>query len=310
MSTEHSHSHTHSTAERPLVFALILTSIFFLTELIGGIITESLALISDAAHMFTDVTALAISLVAIKIGRRSADLSRTFGYYRFEILAAVFNTILLFIVALYIMYEAYQRFSHPAAIHAIGMLSIGLLGLVVNIIAMRLLSAEKEQNINLKSAYLEVWSDMLGSIGVLFAAAIIYFTGWQAVDSLIAVMIGLWILPRTYVLLKESINILLEGVPKEIDFNKLQQSMCETEGILDIHELHVWAISSNKISLTAHIVIDPQYEYETVADTLRKLLLLEFKISHTTLQYELTPCLGSGNSCKFHTHHSVQIPTA
>lgn len=307
MSTKHSHSHAHPTAERPLVFALLLTSLFFLVELIGGIITQSLALISDAAHMFTDVTALVISLVAIKIGHRSSDLSRTFGYYRFEILAAVFNTILLFMVAIYIVYEAYQRFNHPADIHSSGMISIGILGLVVNVIAMHLLSDEKEQNLNVRSAYLEVWSDMLGSIGVLFAAAIIYFTGWQAVDSVIAVMIGLWILPRTYVLLKESINILLEGVPKEIDFHKLQQSMCQTEGILDIHELHVWAISSNKISLTAHVVIDPQYDHEAVADTLRTLLLLEYKISHTTLQYERSPCLGSGRNCKFHSPRTTSI---
>ena len=304
MSTEHSHTHAHPSSERPLKWALLLTTTFFLTELIGGLITQSLALISDAAHMCTDVTALVIALVAIKIGHRSSDLSRTFGYYRFEILAAVFNTSLLFMVALYIVYEAYQRFHHPAVIHSSGMISIGILGLVVNVIAMRLLSDEKEKNINMKSAYLEVWSDMLGSVGVLFAAAIIYFTGWQAVDSLIAVIIGLWILPRTYVLLKESINILLEGVPKEIDFNTLQQSLCQTSGVLDIHELHVWAISSDKISLTAHIVIDPLYEYETVADTLRKLLLAEYKISHTTLQYERTPCLDSGSNCKFHPQRS------
>lgn len=179
------------------------------------------------------------------------------------------------------------------------------IGLVVNMIAMRLLATEKDHNINLKSAYLEVWSDMLGSIGVILAAAIIYVTGWQAVDSLIAVLIGLWILPRAYTLLKESINILLEGVPKNIDFNKLQQSMCQTEGVLDMHELHVWAISSHRISLTAHVVIDSHYEYETVADTLRKLLLTEFKISHTTLQYERTPCLDSGSSCNFHPQRNL-----
>lgn len=299
MSKGHNHSHIKTTQERPLIFALILTSIFLLTEAIGGILTQSLALISDAAHMLTDVTALVISLVAIKIGRRSADLNRTFGYYRFEILAAVFNTILLFLVALYIIYEAYQRLSHPAEIHSIGMIIIASIGLVVNIISMRLLTSGKDNSINMKSAYLEVWSDMLGSIGVILAAAIIYFTGWKSVDSVIAVLIGLWVLPRTFVLLKESINILLEGVPKEIDLNRLKGSLCKTEGVLDIHELHVWAISSDKISLTAHVVIDPTYDCEAVSNTLRKLLISEFNILHTTLQHERTKCLDEEIACNF-----------
>jgi cobalt-zinc-cadmium efflux system protein len=299
MSIGHSHSHVKTTQERPLLLALILTSVFLLAEAVGGILTSSLALISDAAHMLTDVTALAISLVAIKIGQRTADLNRTFGYYRFEILAAVFNTILLFLVALYIVYEAYQRLSHPAEIHSIGMVIIASIGLVVNLVSMRLLTSCKDDSINTKSAYLEVWSDMLGSVGVILAAAIIYFTGWKSVDSVIAVLIGLWVLPRTFVLLKESINILLEGVPKEIDLSKLKESLCRTAGVLDIHELHVWAISSDKISLTAHVVIDPTYDSETVSNTLRKLLISEFNISHITLQQERTKCLDEAVGCNF-----------
>lgn len=300
MSNVHHHSHVKTTQERPLLFALILTSIFLLIEAVGGVITESLALISDAAHMLTDVTALAISLVAIKIGRRTADLKRTFGYYRFEILAAVFNTILLFLVAVYIIYEAYQRLSEPAEIHSVGMFIIAFMGLLVNLIAMRLLTAGKNHNINMKSAYLEVWSDMLGSVGVIIAAVIIYFTGWKSVDSVIAILIGLWVLPRTFILLKESINILLEGVPKEIDLNRLNQSLCKTQGVLDIHELHVWAISSNKISLTAHVVIDPDYDGEEVLEMIRALLSSQFKISHTTLQQERTKCMDAESSCNFH----------
>lgn len=299
MSAGHNHSHVKTTQERALLLALILTSIFLLTEAIGGVVTQSLALISDAAHMLTDVTALAISLVAIKIGQRSADLNRTFGYYRFEILAAVFNTIFLFLVALYIIYEAYQRLSHPAEIHSIGMIIIASIGLVVNLVSMRLLTSGKDSSINMKSAYLEVWSDMLGSVGVILAAAIIYFTGWKSVDSGIAILIGLWVLPRTFVLLKESINILLEGVPKEIDLNRLKESLCKTAGVLDIHELHVWAISSDKISLTAHVVIDPTYDCEDVSDTLRRLLVSEFNISHTTLQHERTKCLDEEMACNF-----------
>lgn len=295
----HHHSHVESTQGRPLLCALILTSVFLLAEAIGGVITQSLALISDAAHMLTDVTALAISLVAIKIGQRSADLHRTFGYYRFEILAAVFNTMLLFLVALYITYEAYQRLSYPVEIHSIGMIIIASIGLVVNLISMRLLTAGKESSMNMKSAYLEVWSDMLGSIGVILAAVIIYYTSWKSADSVIAVLIGLWVLPRTFILLKESINILLEGVPKEIDLNKLKESMYKIKGVLDIHELHVWAISSDKISLTAHVVIEPSYDCEDVSNTLRQLLTSEFNISHTTLQHERAKCLDEAIACNF-----------
>ena len=249
--------------------------------------------------MLTDVTALIISLVAIKIGRRPADLNRTFGYYRLEILAAIFNTILLFLVALYILYEVWHRLTHPAEIHSIGIIIIASIGLIVNLVSMRLLKSGKDKSMNIKSAYLEVWSDMLSSIGVIVGAVIIYFTGWSWVDSIIAVLIGLWVLPRTFILLKESINILLEGVPKEVNLNKLTESMCNTEGVLDIHELHVWAISSNKISLTAHVMIDQKYEWDDVLHNLRTVLASQFNILHTTLQHERSKCLDDDSSCHF-----------
>ena len=217
MSTEHSHAIPKTSNERALLIALVLTTTFLIVEVAGGIITGSLALISDAAHMLTDVAALAIALAAIRIAKRPADVRRTFGYYRFEILAAAFNTILLFIVAFYILYEAYQRLNSPPEIHSIGMLVIASIGLVINLLSMHLLSMGRDKNLNMKSAYLEVWSDMLGSLGVIIGALIIQFFGWAWVDSIIAILIGLWVLPRTWILLKESINILLEGVPEGID---------------------------------------------------------------------------------------------
>jgi len=172
------HAHSHSTQkQRPLLLALILTSGFLITEVIGGVLTKSLALLSDAAHMLTDVTALTLSLLAIQIGRKAADKLRTFGYYRFEILAAAFNTILLFLVALYILYEAYARLKHPPHIQSLQMLMIATAGLMVNLISMKLLSSGKEESLNIKSAYLEVWSDMLGSIGVIIGALLIQWTG-------------------------------------------------------------------------------------------------------------------------------------
>lgn len=299
MSTEHNHTNLKVGKERPLLFALILTSTFLVAEVVGGLVTGSLALISDAAHMLTDVTALGIALVAIKIARRPADAIRTFGYYRFEILAAAFNTMLLFLVAIYILYEAYQRLSHPPEIYSMGMLVIASIGLVVNLVSIRLLTAGKDKSLNMKSAYLEVWSDMLGSIGVIIGALIIRFTGWAWVDSIIAVLIGLWVLPRTWVLLKESVNVLLEGVPEGIDLKKLKELSGKVEGVLDIHELHVWAITSDRISLTAHVVIEEKYDCESVLLNLRKLLISQFGISHTTLQHERKKCFEGDDSCNF-----------
>ncbi|WP_131783681.1 cation diffusion facilitator family transporter [Legionella gresilensis] len=277
--------------EKSLWWALLLTGGFLIAEVIGGILTGSLALISDAAHMLTDVTALIIALIAIRVSKRPADARRTFGYYRFEILAAAFNAALLFVVALYIIYEAYQRLKQPPEIYSMGMLIIASIGLIVNLASMYLLSHDKDKNLNLKSAYLEVWSDMLGSIGVIIAALLIRFTGWGWVDSAIAVLIGFWVLPRTWILLKETINILLEGVPEGVDFNKIKSRIMSTKGVSDVHDLHIWAITSDKISLTAHLVIGSGFKEESVREEVQSLLLSQFKISHTTLQTECTKTL-------------------
>ena len=191
MGAGHSHDVKVEGYEKPLWIALILTASFMVAEVVGGILTNSLALISDAAHMFTDSAALAISLLAIQIGKKAADKKRTFGYHRFEILAAAFNALLLFAVAFYILYEAYQRLQAPAEIQSTGMLVIAVLGLLVNLISMRLLSAGSGESLNVKGAYLEVWSDMLGSIGVIIAAVVIMLTGWGWVDSVVAAAIGI-----------------------------------------------------------------------------------------------------------------------
>lgn len=283
--------------ERSLLLALVLTATFLIVEVAGGIITGSLALISDAAHMLTDVTALVIALVAIRIGRRPADAIHTFGHYRFEILAAVFNTLLLFLVAIYILYEAYQRLQHPPEIYSIGMLVIASIGLIVNLISMRLLNSGKDKSVNMRSAYLEVWSDMLGSIGVIVGALLIRFTGAAWIDSIIAILIALWVLPRTWVLLKESINVLLEGVPEGVNLKELERLMREVPGILEIHELHVWAITNDKISLTAHLIVDEKYECENILQSLQQLLASQFGIFHTALQLERKKCVDGKENC-------------
>lgn len=295
----HDHAHVRTDNERRLFWALMLTSSFMVVEVVGGVITQSLALISDAAHMLTDVAALVIALLAIKIGKKSSDSLRTYGYYRFEILAAAFNAVLLFLVALYILFEAYQRLSQPASIDSTGMLVVAAIGLVVNVVSMVLLTSGKDTSLNLKSAYFEVVSDALGSLGVIVGALMIRWTGFSYIDSIIAVLIGLWVLPRAWILLKESINILLEGVPKGVDLNRLKDLAHGIEGVVDLHEIHVWAITSDKINLTAHVVIAPAYESDYVLTKLRYMVREEFNILHTTFQHERGQCLDGEEGCHF-----------
>ncbi len=291
MGSGHSHAAQQGQNERPLWIALVLTTTFLVAEIIGGILTNSLALISDAAHMFTDSAALAVSLAAIRIGKRPADSQRTFGYYRFEILAAAFNAILLFLVAIYIVYEAYQRLNNPPEIQSGTMLVVAAFGLVINLISMRLLSSGKDASLNVKGAYLEVWSDMLGSVGVIIGALVIRYTGWSWVDSAIAVAIGLWVLPRTWTLLKASMNVLLEGVPEGLGLDEVKEAISGVPGVASVHELHVWSITSGKASLTAHVV---QREDVTNPQALlldiRQLVASKYDIHHSTIQIESVPC--------------------
>ncbi|WP_338489463.1 cation diffusion facilitator family transporter [Pseudomonas trivialis] len=287
MSAGHNHAQVRAGHERKLWIALCLTSSFMIAEVIGAFVTGSLALLSDAAHMMTDAVALAIALVAIQVAKRAADRRRTFGYARFEILAAAFNALLLFAVAFYILYEAWQRLRAPAEIQSTGMLVIALLGLIVNLISMRLLSSASDESLNVKGAYLEVWSDMLGSIGVIIAALVIMLTGWGWVDSVVAAAIGFWVLPRTWTLLKESMNVLLQGVPQGIDIDQVEQGIRSVHGVEDVHDLHIWALTSGKNVLSAHLVAAPTSGSEQqILGLVTQLLHEQFDISHVTLQVE------------------------
>jgi cobalt-zinc-cadmium efflux system protein len=287
MGAGHSHGEVRAGHERVLLIALGLTTSFMVAEVAGALITGSLALLSDAAHMFTDSAALGVSLVAIWIAKRAADRKRTFGYYRFEILAAAFNAVLLFLVALYILFEAYQRLRAPVEIQSLGMLVIASIGLVVNLISMRLLRSGSNESLNVKGAYLEVWSDMLGSIGVIVAAIVIRTTGWTWVDSLVAAGIGLWVLPRTWILLKASINILLQGVPEGVDIQKLETAIRGIAGVPDLHDMHVWGLTSGKTVMSAHVVADIGVRDEqTVLAEVTRLAREEFEIGDVTLQIE------------------------
>ena len=287
MSAGHSHATVRAGHERKLWMALGLTGSFMIAEVIGAFVTGSLALLSDAAHMMTDTLALAISLVAIQVAKRAADRKRTFGYARFEILAAAFNALLLFGVAFYILYEAYLRLQAPAEIQSTGMLVIAVLGLIVNLISMRLLSAASGESLNVKGAYLEVWSDMLGSIGVIIAAVLIMLTGWGRVDSVVAAAIGFWVVPRTWTLLKASMNVLLQGVPDGIDIDAVEQAIHAVPGVREVHDLHIWALTSGKNVLSTHLVVDPaQGSEQQVLAQVTELLHEQFDISHVTIQIE------------------------
>ena len=287
------HIHGAGANQRALRWALALTGGFMLAEVAGSFLTGSLALLSDAAHMFTDTAALAVSLAAIRVARRPADRRRTWGYHRFEILAAAFNASLLFLVALYILWEAWQRFHAPAEVQSLGMLAVAAVGLVVNWLSMRILAGGSEHSLNVKGAYLEVWSDFLGSVAVILGAVIIWLTGWAWVDPALGVGIALWVLPRTWTLLRETTNVLLEGVPPGTDLDAVERAMLDTPGVRGVHDLHVWELSSGQVALSAHIEVDATLaREERLEDALGTMLAACFGITHATVQVELPGAHG------------------
>lgn len=290
MSSEHKHAIPTTQNEKVLWWALGLTTTFLIAEFAAGILYNSLALISDAAHMFTDSAALAVALAAVRIAKRPADSLRTYGYARFEILAAAFNALLLFAVAIYILFEAYARFKNPAEVQTTAMLWVAIFGLIINLISMRLLSSGKDKSLNMKGAYLEVWSDMLGSVAIIIGAIIIYFTGWAWVDTVVAVAIGLWVLPRTWLLLNESLHLLLEGVPQGIDLKKVNQAILDIPNVISAHDLHIWGINSEKNSLTAHVVHSADASTEDILQKISAFLEADFSIHHSTIQCEINDC--------------------
>ena len=284
------HDHTAGASTKSLGIALALTTLFLFVELVGAYVFDSLALLSDAAHMFTDCAALAIALAAVHIGRRPPDDKRTFGYRRFEIISAAFNAILLFVVAGYILFEGVQRFLDPQPVGSLGMLAVASAGLVVNLIAMRILAGGKDASLNVKGAYLEVWADMLGSLGVIAAAIAITLTGATWIDPLVAIAIGPWVLPRTWILLRDTTNILLQGVPRGTDLGAVRAAIVATPGVASVHDLHLWSVAGDDASLTAHIVADSKGAGEAVRNEVQAMLEKHFNISHVTIQTEAEPC--------------------
>jgi cobalt-zinc-cadmium efflux system protein len=284
------HDHGAGANARRLTQALLLTGSFLVVEVIGAFTFNSLALLSDAAHMLTDVAALAIALTAIKVGQRAPDDARTFGYRRFEILAAAFNALLLFVVAGYVLFEGVRRLMAPSEVESIGMMAVAAVGLVVNLVSMRLLAGGKNDSLNVKGAYLEVWADMLGSVGVIAGAAVIWLTGWAWVDPVVGIAIGLWVLPRGWTLLKDTSHILLEGVPRSLDLAKVRADIAAVPGVASVHDLHIWSLSRDDANASVHVVLAADATAESVRIAVAAMLDDRFSIEHVTVQTEVEPC--------------------
>ncbi|MCL6619152.1 MAG: cation diffusion facilitator family transporter [Thermomonas hydrothermalis] len=295
----HAHGHTHGHShvptdirhERPLWFAFGLTLLFLLVEVAGGLWSNSLALLSDAAHMLTDVTALGISLLSVRLARRPADARRTYGYARLEALGALVNVALLFVAAAIILLEAVERVVAPQPVAFGPMLWVALTGLAVNLLAMRLLAAGAGENLNVRGAYLEVLSDMLGSLGVIIGAVLIHLTGWLWLDPLIAVLIALWVLPRGWVLLRAAAQVLMQGVPAGLELEQVRAAMQAVAGVAAVHDLHIWALGSREPILTAHVLLQEGVDDgDGVRAQVAAVLRERFAITHATLQMEARHC--------------------
>jgi cobalt-zinc-cadmium efflux system protein len=273
-----------------MLVVLALTTTVLVAEVIGGWITGSLALLADAGHMFTDVAGITLAILAVTFASRPASDTRTYGYYRLEILAAVINAVLLFGVAAFILVEAWRRWSEPPEVEGGLMLAFATVGLVANLIGLAVLRSGSKESLNVKGAYLEVLGDTLGSAAVIVAALVIALTGWQRADIVASVLVAAMILPRTWTLLREATDVLLEAVPKGTDLTAIRQHILDTPGVLDAHDLHVWTLTSGMPVLSVHVVIDQAVLADNsggqVLDALGDCLAHHFDVEHCTIQLE------------------------
>jgi cobalt-zinc-cadmium efflux system protein len=286
------HAHRETAAARSrgaLIAAVALTGGSMVVELVGAILTGSLALFADAAHMLADVGGLALALFATWIAARPPTPAKTYGYYRAEILAALVNALVLLGVAGLILVEAWDRLRHPQPVLGGPMLAIGALGLVVNLVGAWLLHAGAARSLNVRAAYLEVLSDAVSSVGVLAAAAVVLLTGWTAADALVSIGIAVFIVPRTWALLRQAVNVLLEGVPAHLDLSAIEAAMLRVPGVRRVHDLHVWTLTSGREAMSAHVVVRDVRESERLLEALHTVLHARFGIDHTTIQIETEP---------------------
>ena len=282
------HEHPpQSKGTRYLGVSLGITFSFFVVELLGGFLTNSLALLTDAWHMLNDVFALALSLVAAWIAQRPINARKTYGYYRAEILAAFLQGILLWAIVLFMFYEAVQRIQQPVEVMSLNMLVIAVLGFVANGLSAAILSKSRDESLNIKGAFLHVLADILGSTGAISAGVIMLLTGWYQADPLISMIIGVLIFYSAGKVVRESINVLLEGVPSNMDLSAIERRMLEVKGVESIHDLHVWCITPTKMCMmSGHVVVHEGMDRKEMTSTLIRVLKDEFGIDHTTIQLE------------------------
>lgn len=283
---DHQHADHRRIDDRRLVWALGITVALLVTEVVGGIVSGSLALLADAAHMGSDAAALGLSLFAIWFVSRPATAEKTFGFYRVEILAALANGATLMLVAGLILAEAYQRLLHPPPVRGGLMLAIGAAGLLANIATAFILSRARRSDLNLRSAFLHVVGDLLGSAATVAASVIILFTGWTPADPLISILIAVLIVVSAWRLMRESLNVLLEGAPRGMRSEDVTRAIRAVAGVADLHDLHVWSITSDFPVLTSHIVLADGAEPAAVLRALQMTLVERFGITHATLQLE------------------------
>lgn len=284
MGHDHGHSHSHSANKKTLTISLIIITVYMIVEVIGGLLTKSLALIADAGHMLSDAVSLFIALMAFKFSTKVADYNKTYGYKRFEILAAVINGATLIAIAFYIFYEAIQRFQNPPEIMSYGMLIIAVIGLLVNVLVAWIMmrGSDVKENLNMRGAYLHVLSDMLGSVGAIVAALLIMFFGWSWADPLASVIVAVLVLRSGYFVTKASVHVLMEGTPENVEIEKVAETILKTDGVHSMHDLHVWSITSGLNALTCHIVVD---ENKTVGESNILLRHIEHELEHLNIQH-------------------------
>lgn len=272
-----------------LKIVLIITSCFIVVEILGGVFSGSLALISDAGHMFTDAAGIGFSLFAISFAsKRLITPKKTYGFYRLEILAALTNGLITLSLSIYIIYEAYNRlFIRPQEeIHSITLITVATVGLIINLVCMKILHNHEKDNLNMEGAYLEVLKDALGSCAVIASGIIILFTNYYLVDAIISIGLAVFIWPRTWSLLKRTIHILLEGVPPNISYESIKKSILEIKGVTGIFDLHIWKITSGFDALTSHVTVYDISKSQTILKEIQAMLEKKYNITHTTIQIE------------------------
>ena len=282
------HLSSHQLRQR-LVMALGISLVVLVVSVMGAALSGSLALLADAGHILTDVTGLLVSLLALTLAARPATSHRTFGLQRLEILAAAANAALLFLIAAFIGYEAWHRWQDPTVVDSPLMLVFAVIGLIANLIGMRLLQLCAQQSLNLKGAYLEMFGDLLGSVAVIVAAIGIWLTGWQRLDPLVSIVVVVMIVPRAWLLLREALSILLETTPKSINLDEVREHLLAQADVIDVHDMHAWTITSGLEVLSAHVVVradEPRCDTSAVLQELHECLLGHFNIAHSTLQIE------------------------